>query len=279
MTEELISVIMPIYFPKYSYFKQSIDSLLDQTYKNIEIIIISDGNESVIDDYVRSLKDPRIKFISNKVREGFQRSLVKGILLSEGVLIARQDSDDISISRRFKTQLMFMDKYDYDFIGSDTIMIDSNNNIIGYRKYPSTYEDIKRNILKYDTFAHSTIIFKKSIIKKIGIYNINIDVGEDYEYWLRIVSAHKCGNINMPLVQVRNTPDSIRNKTRKLILNGTSFKLKYALNRNLKTDLSFTVSIMISILILFFPSKLIMQAFNYAISKRYFEKTDYLRFF
>ena len=106
----LISVIMSVYNGE-KYIKESIHSILEQTYNNFEFIIVDDNSKDSTIHILNSFLDPRIKLIKNSRRLGQARSLNKAIIKSKGKYLARQDHDDISVVDRLMNQVRFMEKY------------------------------------------------------------------------------------------------------------------------------------------------------------------------
>ena len=116
---ELVSVLMCVYNTKKEYLQEAIDSILNQTHRNIEFIIINDCSTlSETNILLDSYADPRIKVIKNEVNLGLTKSLIKGIDCCTARYIARMDSDDIAYVNRIEKQLAYMKKYEFGVIGS-----------------------------------------------------------------------------------------------------------------------------------------------------------------
>ena len=127
----MISVIMSTYKEDESQLRQSIESILNQTYQNFEFIIILDNAEnemhrSVIHDY--AARDSRIRFLVNEGNHGRTLALNRGLALAKGEYIAIMDADDISLPKRFEIELTYIEKNGYDLIGGITEIIDENGN-------------------------------------------------------------------------------------------------------------------------------------------------------
>ena len=129
-----ISVIMSIYSEKEEWIKESIDSILSQTFRDFEFIIINDNpkrkeNENLLLEY--SQKDNRIIVITNKENIGLTKSLNKGLSIAKGKYIARMDADDISFPTRFQKQIDFLDKNtEYVLCGANISYFGSEEKII-----------------------------------------------------------------------------------------------------------------------------------------------------
>ncbi len=185
---ELVSIITP-YYKKKKYIELTINSVLQQTYKNFELIIIYDDQNKEDLNLLKNLikKDKRIKLYINKKNLGAGRSRNKGIKLSQGSLIAFLDSDDLWTRNKLKKQIFFMKKNLIDISHTSYHIINSDNKIIGNR----IAKDMNHKLLLSSCdIGLSTVIMKKEIItNKIKFANINTK--EDYVLWLKITLDNK----------------------------------------------------------------------------------------
>lgn len=203
-----VSVIMGVYNEEEIWVRESIDSILNQTYKDLEFIIILDNPKNknlklLIEEY--SKNDNRIKFYVNEKNLGLINTLNKAIGLSSGKYIARMDSDDIAISTRLEEQMNFIiNNPEYELIGSKVQYIDEVGKEIHLEdNRVCSYEDIKK-YLKYDNpFAHPTIIYKTDIVKELGGYDKAL-YAEDYELIIKfVVNGKKVCNLDKKLLKYR----------------------------------------------------------------------------
>jgi len=180
---DLVSVIIP-YYKKKKYIEFAVNSVIQQTYSNFELIIIYD-DENKEDLYLlKNLikKDKRIKLYINKKNLGAGRSRNKGVKLSQGSLIAFLDSDDLWTRNKLKKQIFFMKKNLVDISHTSYHIINSENKIIGSRNANDMNYKL---LLSSCDIGLSTIIMKKELItNKIKFANINTK--EDYVLWLKI---------------------------------------------------------------------------------------------
>ena len=214
----LISVVMPIYNTRIDYLQDSVNSILNQSYDNFELLCIIDPVNLENDDVVNALEeiknDKRLKIYKNKVKKGFIGSLNYGCHLSKGEYIARMDSDDISYPKRFEIQINELLKRKIDFLGSWAVIIDENNKIIGKIVTPVNYIELKSKILLHNPFLHGSMIFKKSAIKNIGYYDVSMFGAEDYYLWMKaIYRGYIFANINNFLIKIRRVNNSIMRGT------------------------------------------------------------------
>lgn len=230
-----VSVIMPIHNNE-KYLRESIESILDQSYTNFEYIIIddfsSDSSWDIIQEYAK--KDPRIIPVKNKANLKIPKTRNLGFKISKGKYVVVQDGDDVSCLDRIEKQVEFMEKNpDYGATGSNMHVIDSNSEIIGERRYINDFNKIKRAITRYNPIAQPSVIIRNSLIKNdIGNYNEEFIRCSDYDLWIRIAMKYKIGNIQDFLVKYRRSDEQglIKNYDQSLKFT-LLIQKKYLLNR------------------------------------------------
>jgi len=201
-----ISVIMPVYNAEV-YISQAIQSILNQSYKKFELIIVNDASSDKSLDIINGYKskDKRIKIINLDNNQGIAIALNNGIAIAQGEYIARMDADDISLPFRLYKQLKFMESNRACGVcGSWVETIDKNGNSLDVWKSPLTHESIKSELLFNSVLYHPTIMFKMEIFSSIKqIYNPDFVPAEDYELWSRLSSITKLANLSEVLLHYR----------------------------------------------------------------------------
>lgn len=211
----MISVIMSIYKEKKEVLEQAILSIINQTYKNFEFIIVVDnpdnGDAISVLNYYADLDD-RIRVIVNKENIGLALSLNVALSKAHGEFIARMDADDIAAINRLEEQYRYLNENDLDLIGSFYEQIGENGEIIKIIREPQKDIDIRR-ILKYrNCIAHPTFFCKKDLYDCVKGYN-NIAFCEDYLFLLKLKEKKiKFGNCPKVLLRYRLTPNGISRK-------------------------------------------------------------------
>lgn len=207
------SVIMATYKESIECLKQSIESIINQTYNDFEFIIILDNPDNkehiaFINDYV--CKDERIKFYINDKNMGLTNTLNRGLELAEGKYICRMDADDISELYRMEHQKKYLEENDFDLIGGISQMIDEDGNTIySIKKVPTDFKKIKKCIKYNQVISHLTWFGKKEVFDKLNGYR-NMPLCEDYDFTLRaILQGFKISNVNECVLKYRMTKDSI----------------------------------------------------------------------
>ena len=233
---DLISVIIP-YYKKKEYIISSINSVLNQTYKNLEIIIIYDDLNKEDLNLLKKIKkkDKRIKIYINKKNLGAGRSRNKGIKLSKGVYVAFLDSDDLWKKNKLKKQIFFMKKNRINASHTSYTIINSNNKIIGSRNAKDMSYKL---LLKSCDIGLSTVVLKKEIITS-KIKFANIKTKEDYVLWLKItLNNNKIFALKENLTKWRKLEDSLSSSKLQKIYDGYLVYRKY-MNFNLLKSFGF----------------------------------------
>lgn len=211
----LISVVMSV-FNADKHVVYAIESILNQSLKNFEFIIIndvsSDKSLTIIRKYMK--KDSRIKLVNNKNDLHLAHSLNIGVSIAKADLIARMDPDDISLPDRLKTQYLFLKNHSkVAVVGTYISIVSTSGEEIWERIYPTQSEDIKKIMFRYAPFAHPTVMFRKNIFEEFGGYNPKLKTCEDIDFWFRIGTKYDFGNIPQKLLRytLSNTSGTYRN--------------------------------------------------------------------
>ena len=195
-----ISVIIS-FFNNCDTLEKSLKSILNQSYKDFELIIISDGSNDGSNKIVKKflIKKNNILYFESKKNVGLTKMLNLGIKFSRGEYIARHDADDLSLSSRFKNQIdILKKKKNLDIIGSNAKYAYKNKTIS--IKMPEKDRDIKKKLIFRNTIIHSTVMMRKKIFQNNLSYDEKFIRCQDYELWLRVKNKVKFYNIQKELV-------------------------------------------------------------------------------
>ena len=196
-----VSVLMPAYNSE-KYIAEAIESIMSQTFKDFEFIIINDGSTDntakIVSKYAE--RDKRIKFIDNKKNQGLIAVLNQGLDLCSGEYIARMDSDDISMPTRFEKQVEYMDtNLDVGVLGTSIEQFGALNQIYIYKPVIS-YIDLIHGC----NVAHPTVFIRRDILQKYGIrYKSEYVHAEDYNLWSQLIKVTKIHNLTSVLFKYR----------------------------------------------------------------------------
>jgi len=223
---DLISVIIP-YYKKKRFIDYSIKSVINQSYSNLEIILIYDDEDK---SDLKYLKDnygfnKKIKFIVNKKNIGAGLSRNKGIKSANGKYICFIDADDIWKKDKLKKQLKIMKRKRFVISHTSYEIITKNNKIIGCRA-ARTFKNVD-SLLKSCDIGLSTVIIKKSILKKSDNFS-KMKTKEDFVFWLKLLNKNfKIYGINLYLSKWRKLDNSLSSSVLQRLLDGFTVYNRY----------------------------------------------------
>lgn len=227
-----ISVVMAV-FNAEKYLKESIDSILNQSYKNFELLIINDASNDKTDSILSSYSDDRIVIIKNEVNKGLTKSLNIGLKHAKGDFIARQDADDVSINNRLELQLNFLkSNIDCTIVGTQCYLIDENSRPIQFPALSKPLEmgAIRRYAAVDNPFLHSSVLFRKKDVMDIGGYNEEFKTSQDFELWSRLLNKSRGANLPIKLIKFRIHKESVSSDLYKNIQNNDRLVLISKIN-------------------------------------------------
>lgn len=211
MSVPLITVLMTVYNGE-TYLKTSIKSILNQTFKDFEFLIINDASTDSTLELIKSFNDTRIIVHNNSKNLGQTASLNIGLKLAKGRYIARMDADDVSYSNRLEKQVDFIKRYPgkYAVVGTDMALIDINGNKKGVQRFPKTFTEIFLSIFYTTPVAHISALMDREVIIKVGGYKEDFIVVQDYDLWSRLIRiGYKLMNLSETLVAGRVHESSV----------------------------------------------------------------------
>ncbi len=212
ITKPKVTVLMSVYNGE-RYLREAVDSILNQTFKDFEFIIINDGSTDKTQKFLYDYNDPRIKIINNKENIGLTRSLNKGLRAAKGEYIARQDADDISAPERLRTEVNFLEKHkNHAVVGTSVKIIDEDSVIIGLLDRPTKDEQIRKILEIRNCINHGSTMIRRTYLNKVGQYDENMLRSQDYDLWLRVLKKYLLANIPEYLYLWRKHADNIEAK-------------------------------------------------------------------
>lgn len=208
----LVSVAMATFNEPKLFIEESIASILNQTYRNLELLIADDStNEDtvrVIDDFVK--KDRRVKVIRKDTRMGFVRALNFALKEAKGEYIARMDGDDVALKGRIDKQVDYLESNPtVTVLGGAMNILNENSEITSVRHYPSGGLKLLCWMSLRDPVGHPSVMFRRCVIDNGLFYDETMNKGcEDTEFWFRLRNhGYKIVNLQAPLVNYRITVD------------------------------------------------------------------------
>jgi glycosyltransferase involved in cell wall biosynthesis len=209
MNDIKVTILMPAYNAK-KYIAEAIRSVLVQTFKDFELLIVNNGSTDTTVNEILQFDDSRIRLIE-ECQTGIGFALNKGLQEAKGKYIARFDADDICDPLRLERQFNFMENNpSYVLCGSDAEYIaESGEHLFYFRCIGHSHEEIMKQLYVYCPFIHSSVMYRKDAVLKAGSYSIDAHNFEDYLLWVQLLKYGMYHNIPERLIKVRFNPASV----------------------------------------------------------------------
>jgi glycosyltransferase involved in cell wall biosynthesis len=202
----LVSVVMPVLNPHPVYFPLAVQSILDQTLEQFELIIVEDPSPRNAQSYLDSLDDPRIRYYRNAERTGLIRQRNQGLFQARASLIATFDADDVAAPDRLRHQYDYFQAHpEIDVLGTQIAVIDGTGAIQGHRRFPLTHDDIMEALPRCVPLSHPSVMYRKEAVLDAGGYqHEEYPHVDDYELWSRLaLGGRRFANLPEALVRYR----------------------------------------------------------------------------
>ncbi|MFC1509550.1 glycosyltransferase family 2 protein [Candidatus Omnitrophota bacterium] len=227
-----VTVLMTVYNGE-RYLKECIDSVMGQTFKDFEFLIIDDHSTDRSKDIVRSYKDDRVCFIENEKNLSQVKSLNIGLSYARGAYVARMDQDDIMINNRLEKQVHFLDnRPEVSVAGTWGEAMDEEGKVFTKARLVTRFEEIIGSIL-FSGFIliHPSVIFRKDAVIKAGRFNESLSFSEDFELWTRLLlKGHRIVNIPEYLIRYRCHRESSSKQFPEMQLNNARIAISNFIN-------------------------------------------------
>lgn len=216
-----VTVLMAVYNGEL-FLREAIESILSQTFRDFEFLIINDGSTDGTRDILLSYYDTRIRLVHNEQNIGLTKSLNRGLGLARGVYVARQDADDISLPRRLEKQVTFLDEHtDVVILGTQAENIDRHGNVCSRRVSSKASSElaIRWQLLFSNPIIHTSVMFHSAVVRQHGGYDECFASSQDFELWSRLLYNYGVRNLKEVLVRYRvyNTAASTNYSTESII--------------------------------------------------------------
>lgn len=238
--QPLVSVLMPVYNGR-DYLKPAIESVLNQTFGDFELLIINDGSKDDSQEIIESYDDPRIVAIKQE-NQGVARSLNNGLKLARGKYVRRHDADDISTPDSLKIQVDFLEANpEYVMVCNQQAFMTLNGKIAYKYRVPNNkfFEGKMVRDLTFADFAsdrsspvvHGTACFRRQEVLDLGCYRTAFIVSEDNDLWLRLLEKYKIAVLNVCNYYMRIHPGSATHRHANKIQHFRNLLLEYSIQR------------------------------------------------
>jgi hypothetical protein len=206
MTE--VSVVMGAHNAE-EYLGEAIESVLAQTFRDFELIVVDDGSTDRTAGILDGFRDSRIVRVRNEENVGLTRSLNRGLRLAQGRCIARLDADDVSLPQRLERQVALLEaRPDVGLVGCPVIYIAPDGRELGVQRIYAS--DTHQALLDTEfCWEHSAVMFRAECVTVVGPYREAFRYAQDYDLWLRIAERFGMFTLSEPLVKLRLHTDAI----------------------------------------------------------------------
>lgn len=208
-----ISVLMPVYNAE-RYLRESVESVLKQSYDDFELIIVDDGSKdnslSIAQEFAR--QDHRIRIFVNQQNLGVAKTRNRAIREAQGEYIACLDNDDVALPTRLAEQFHFLENHpDHALVASDIEIIDEHSRCVAVRIYPHSDGEIRACLTRMNPIANPASMFRRSAFLELGgAYDESVCPVEDYEFVTRVARRFKLANLDRKLTRYRITATQVK---------------------------------------------------------------------
>lgn len=260
----LVSVVLPVYKPHPRYLREAVESVLSQTFADLELIIVEDPSPSSGKAILSGITDPRLHHILNPRRTSLPEQHNRGLSAATGTFICRFDADDICEPERVEREVAFLrDHPDVGVVASALQVIDDVGREVGIRAYPASHDEIRRTFLRSNPIANSAVMFRRDVYERFGGWRTDSPLpGQDYEWYSRLAAGGiRFANLQEPLVRYRLHGGSIKTtKLRDTIRSTLETKRRYW---SKEMGIADRLVMLAERMLLFVPPQLVYIAFRW----------------
>lgn len=262
----MVSVVMPAYNAE-KYISEAIESILNQTFKEFEFIILDDCSKDhtweIIQNYAK--QDIRIVPIKNETNLYIAENRNRGLSLVKYKYVIWQDADDISLASRIEKQVNFMENHPKVGICGAYIQSFNEKGNLDIRKYATDDATLRKHIFKFSPVAQPTAILRKEAIEKVGLFNPKYPPAEDIDLSFRIGEYYEFGNIPEILLKYREHPTSATHKKLKKQIDSTlEVRRLYMKNPRYHFGPTDYPAYLATKIMIFFPPAITLPLFKFA---------------
>jgi glycosyltransferase involved in cell wall biosynthesis len=189
------------------FLAEAVASVLSQTFGEFELIVVDDASTDQTVEIANRFRahDRRISVLSLPERSGPAAARNAGIMVARGAWLGILDSDDVAVPNRFEEQIkLAAGNGDLVMIGSSSVSIDANGGELKAHSYPTTHGRLVRRLERMGALPpHSSLLYKRNIVKRLAGFNSRYPQSEDYDLWLRLSESGRLASVDKPLVRIR----------------------------------------------------------------------------
>lgn len=237
----ILSVVLPV-FNAEAHLEVAIKSVLQQSFRDFEVIVIDDGSTDRTRAILNGVQDHRMRVLRHPQNAGLISSLNEGIDAAKGRYIARMDADDICEPARFQQQIDFLDRNSHvGVLGTSIKLIDHQSHVKATILMPSAKADVEWAMPLVCPIVHPSVVMRTEVIRKAGGYPKKALHVEDYQLWMQLSHRVSITNLNAPLLCLRKHGASVTHAQKNKHLHSAAAVSKIELDRRLSSDLSLEV--------------------------------------
>jgi glycosyltransferase involved in cell wall biosynthesis len=213
-----ISVLLPVYNGA-PYLQAAIDSVLQQSYSDFELIVINDGSTDETAEILDRITDSRVRVI-HQTNHGLALTLNRAVKEALGEYLVRQDADDLCLPQRFERQIAFLDAHpEHALVGSWTRILEIEAETARGHRHPTENGELQFLLLFDSYFVHSSVMMRSAALREVGAYPTDPERNppEDFDLWSRIARRYQVANIDDVLQLYRELPGSISRSKAELL--------------------------------------------------------------
>lgn len=205
----VVSVVMAAHNAA-AYIRDAVDSILEQSLSNFELIVIDDASSDATPAIVASIPDSRVVVLRNDRNIGQTRSLIRGLESAKGQYIARHDADDTSLPGRFARQVDALETNSrLGAIGSQVRSIDESGRVLDSWNLPVDHDRVGARLPVENCLVHGAVMLRASALKSVGGYRGKFMYSQDYDLWLRLADKWSLANLAEVLYEFRRGPRTV----------------------------------------------------------------------
>lgn len=203
-----VSVVMPVR-DGARFLREAVDSILDQTLAELELIVVDDGSRDATPQILASYEDPRLRLLSAR-GDGLVDALNQGIEAAQAPYLARMDADDVSLPARVEREVELLERRpDAAFVATWVEVIDEDGRTLRTSRLPERHTDLARRLLLRNPFQHGSVVLRRSIFDRVGRYRDDYGHNEDYDLWRRIAAVAELAVVPEVLYRYREHPAAV----------------------------------------------------------------------
>ena len=213
-----VSILLAVYNGE-PFLKEALDSIFAQSFGDFELIVVDDASTDGTRTILASYDDVRLECLRNEENVGQTRSLNRALRVARGALIARHDADDISHPDRLRRQVEVMEERpQLTLLGTAYERIDRQARVLDVVRPPATNASLQKRLEQGNIFCHGSVMMRRDLLEKVGGYNEDFSVTQDYDLWLRFAEHGELANLPQALYQFRFNGASVSRQKRRLQL-------------------------------------------------------------